>query len=275
MIHRGTRTLTAVLATSLTLLALSMMALPSHADSGSLGTIKAIEGGASSSSAAQPAVDIKGDTGSRHLNVNSSLVAGDHVLSGHDMTVTVALRDGSQIVLAADSEVSLDEVADRSSKRGTKLGLFAGMVHAQVQKIYSKAAPFVVTTGNCVMAVRGTEFVVDREASGRATLHTLEGTVAIARTMADLNSAKGSRLVKAGSTSAMNPGRKLPEAAKRFNPKTLDQYLATRAPRIAKVVVAHRETRIAQLHAAEVKREGLRKARSAYKPPKPKKVKAK
>ena len=240
-----------------------------HAGSAGLGEIKTIEGGGATT------VEIKGDAGTRSAAVGAPLLAGDHVVAGHDVTVTMALRDGSQIVLAADSEISVSEIADKTAKGGSRLNLISGMLHALVNKIYSKDQPFVVEAGNCVMGVRGTEFLVERESTGRATLHTLEGAVAIARTTTDLKSAKQAQLVKAGMSSAMNPGDKLPRSPKKFNPKTMYDALSTRAPAIGKVITANQNARVAAAHAAEEKAAPAKKAVAPFKPPKPKKVKAK
>ena len=248
-----------------------MLVSGAHADSGRLGEIKTIDSGG----AEIKTVEIKGDKGTRSAAVGEALVAGDHVVAGHDVTVTMALRDGSQIVLAGDSEISVSEVADKTARGGSKLSLISGMLHALVKKIYSKDEPFMVEAGNCVMGVRGTEFVVERESSGRATLHTLEGAVAIARTAADLRSPKQAQLVKAGLSSSMNPGDKRPQSPKKFNPKTLGEALSTRAPVIAKVVSVNQGARVAAAHAAAEKVAPAKKAVAPFKPPKPKKVKAK
>ncbi|MBI3556863.1 MAG: FecR domain-containing protein [Deltaproteobacteria bacterium] len=237
-----------------------------------IGRVSAVEG---SDGTGVMKVEIRGDAGTRRESAGGELRAGDHVLPGHELAVTLQLRDGSEIMLAPDSELSLDEVADRTAKGGSRLGLLRGLVHAIVNKIYTNEQPFMVSAGNCVMGVRGTEFVVDREDSGQSTLHTLTGSVAIARSAADLRASKAIRLVRAGSSSLMRPGLQLPRAPKKFNPKTLDDYLGGRASTVARVVLARRAARIAVKHAEEAKRRGPPKKKVTWKPPQPKRTKGK
>ena len=250
----------------------SLVIVLAFADTASVGKVTAIE---ATDGTLSTKVEIKGDKGTRQAAAGNELWAGDHVLAGHDASVTMQLRDGSEIVLGPDSEISVDEVADRTAKGGSKLGLLRGLVHAIVNKIYSREQPFMIQAGNCVMGVRGTEFVADREESGQATLHTLVGSVAIARSAADLRASKATQLVREGSSSLMKPGMKLPGAPKKFNPKTLDDYLGKRAPTVARVLAARRATRIAAKHSEEAKTQGPQKKKVTWKPPRPKRTKGK
>ncbi|MBI3557832.1 MAG: FecR domain-containing protein [Deltaproteobacteria bacterium] len=242
-----------------------------HADSTSLGTLKTIDGGADGANAT---IEIKGDHGTRKGAAGEAILAGDHVVTGHDVTVTLALRDGSEIVVASDSEVSVSEVVAVATRGSSRLGLIRGMLHALVNKIYTTQEPFMIEAGNCAMGVRGTEFVVERGDNDHTTLHTLEGSVAIARTASELRSLQHAVLVKAGHSSAMSPGQKQPTPARAFNPKTLSQYLGTRAPSVAKVIEIHRVARQAAHKSAEDKVVAPKK-KAPYLPPKPKRVKAK
>lgn len=98
---------------------------------------------------------------------------GDTVRTGARASASLAFDDGSRVDLAANANFTLEETgAQRSS-----LKLNFGRLKAFVQKIASRR--FEVRTPTAVCSVRGTEFQVDVENSGRTTVNLYAGLLGV------------------------------------------------------------------------------------------------
>src|SRR5579871_5557290 len=161
---------------------------------------------------------------------------GDHVLTGKDQTVAIVLNDGSEIVVGPSSEFLVDKAYDEHA-RTTSLALAYGLIHSLVKKIYSAATPFVVETPSAVMGVRGTEFVVEQDpGTSEASVHTLEGSVAMGSNLQSLSNPSQSTMVAAGQASSIRRGMARPTPPQHFERQQYFNQLAQRHPRFVRHV---------------------------------------
>lgn len=118
------------------------------------------------------------ETAKKGLNVN----VGDTLETRADGKVKVRLKDDSEMIVAANSRVTVQNVAvDRAkSKRNITLDLVMGKVRNRVNKKFETENVYTVKTRTAVAGVRGTDFVASfqpREAEWVSEVRTFEGMV--------------------------------------------------------------------------------------------------
>jgi hypothetical protein len=130
-------------------------------------------------------VSVEGPTESSggKLVAGSVIAEGQEIKTGDNGFVTVKLADGSTLVVQSKSTVKL-EIARTIASTDiplTRATLASGRVEAKVQKRVDGAGRFEVTTPTSNMGVRGTEFRVSSDESGKASRsEVLEGVVNVA-----------------------------------------------------------------------------------------------
>jgi hypothetical protein len=195
------------------------------------------------------AVEIKGAQGSRKGSSNAPLFIGDHVVTDAKQSVTVKLRDESELTIAPSSDVMMGEYVSQDNKHSPSIGLVMGMLRALVKKVAAGENPLMVRTPSTVMGVRGTDFVVEHDGEGQTTLHTIDGKVALGKAGADLDAPGAAHTIGAGEMSFFKKGMEAPEPPAKFNMKTLSDHLTQRCPVMAHKVAEHHEEMVRKAHA--------------------------
>jgi len=118
------------------------------------------------------------ETAKKGLNVN----VGDTLETRADGKVKVRLKDESEMIVAAGSRVTIQNVAvDREkSKRNITLDLVMGRVRNRVNKKFDTENVYTVKTRTAVAGVRGTDFVASfqpGETEWVSEVRTFEGMV--------------------------------------------------------------------------------------------------
>ncbi len=202
------------------------------------GKIASIEGPADTTT-----IDIRNGQALTTAAAGDTIYVGDHILTPSTLSVSVTLADESEVVIGPDSDFMVKQTGTELEPT-THLQMLYGMLHAVVKKIYTDEHPFLVETPTSVMGVRGTEFVVELDkATGDSTVHTLEGSVAMARSRSDFRNPANYAEVSAGNMTAMKKGMALPPPAKPFQRQALFQRLSQRAPHFTKHIEARRVLR--------------------------------
>ena len=111
----------------------------------------------------------------------TTLHLGDKIETSAGGRVKVQLKDMSEIVVAANTQLRLDQVTvDRaSSKRQVMLNLLKGKVRSKVNGAYNDDNYFRVKTKAAVAGVRGTEFITSFEKGDQwvSEVRTISGIV--------------------------------------------------------------------------------------------------
>ena len=209
--------------------------------------------------------------GARSVSNNGQIYAGDKIKTEEKQTVMIKLNDGSEITIAANSEMTINKYALAPAENSAEIELKKGMVYSVVRKnVYSEKRPFIIRTQSASMGVRGTEFVVENTEAGVTSLHTLKGSVAIAKSVQELSQPKAALLVEAGKMSTASPKAVNPTEPKVFNLKTFSGYLAAKAPELSRSVEHQQKSdRVNHETAAEKKNEAKKKPKDATPPKKP------
>lgn len=106
------------------------------------------------------------------LKVNHRIKTGFIVKSSPSGTAKFTLPDGSTIALASDSEVSLEELAFKDSKRTAEIYLSQGELLFNIKKLATKTTHVEFTTPTATAAIRGTKGAVST--NGKSSLAYLE-----------------------------------------------------------------------------------------------------
>jgi len=134
---------------------------------------------------------VSGDVreGGRGISRGQTLPEGSRIETGSDGSVTLLLADGSLVTLQKLSMLTLNEmrqVTGTESAHATQFKLDSGRLQTRV-KPHGNVGRFEIVTPVAVSAVRGTEFRDSFEPeSGNATTETLEGSVAVSGSGADV-----------------------------------------------------------------------------------------
>jgi hypothetical protein len=107
---------------------------------------------------------------------------GDTFETKADGKVKIRLNDGSEMIVAANSRVTIENVSvdEVSGKRKIILDLLRGKVRSRVKKKYDTENTFTVKTRTAVAGVRGTDFVASFEPGENewvSEIRTFEGMV--------------------------------------------------------------------------------------------------
>ena len=176
-----------------------------------------------------PQVQVVSKNVSRKETSKGSVFPGDQIRTASDQSVLLTLTDESNVTLSRYVDSPTDHVAE--------IDMGHGMLYTVVSKgVYTDKKPFTIRTPSAAMGVRGTEFVVENSEKGEVTLHTLEGSVAIGKTPADLVRPGAVQLVSAGNMSSANSSPSRPSAPAHFDQKIFMKYVGVKSPGVAKQI---------------------------------------
>ncbi len=120
------------------------------------------------------------------LVVGSPLGEGAGIKTGENGFVTLRLADGSTLVVQSKSQVRLDVARTLANSGGvplTRVGLTGGRVEADVAKRSGAVGRFEISTPAANLGVRGTQFRVSTDGSGKSARgEVVEGVVNVAAT---------------------------------------------------------------------------------------------
>jgi hypothetical protein len=112
------------------------------------------------------------------VDIGDRLPAGTRIFSGSNSWAELVFPPSHIVKVAADSEFVVN-IAQGNGKK-TALSVDAGRMRLLVSRLTDKDE-FTVSTSNAVMAVRGTDFVVDVSGSATTQLVVLDGRVGVAK----------------------------------------------------------------------------------------------
>lgn len=110
-----------------------------------------------------------------------SLQTGDTLLTGPDGAASLEFRDGSRVLLQADSELRMDTLSAYGPTRfaDTRIRLQQGRAESQVTSRTGAGPRYEISTPAAASAVRGTRYRIGMDpAVATARTEVLEGTVA-------------------------------------------------------------------------------------------------
>lgn len=141
-----------------------------------------------------------------------SLKPGDHVQTGLNERAYVTLPDGSVIELNSNSSFEVP-----GSTHPQEYTTLSGQIHFFFEKLKNKLnPPLVIRNNNAVVAVRGTEFIVDTKAD-QATVQVFEGSVSV-------SDAKGKKSVSVIAGQQVTAGGKGPGKVTKLDESKLDHW---------------------------------------------------
>ena len=198
--------------------------------------------GQATTSATTP-ISIQGPQ-ARTFNSSGPVYKGDVINSASGQTIKVTFTDQSEIWIAPQTNFSIQEFKVTPAKREALFHVEVGSVRALVQRRSSEKVNVIIHTRSATMGVRGTEFFVQTDKNQKTSLYTLDGSVAIAKSVKALNDAKSTRLVEKGKYSSCTVAQLLPSASKKYNPKELKEKLQSISPEIASSVKEKHDARV-------------------------------
>lgn len=118
---------------------------------------------------------------------------GEKVKTNEKCTATVLYPNGSKVVIATDSEFTIEEQVEGVQWNKLQKGMVRGLIKKSPVPLPDPSKPrFLIRTKAAVLGVRGTEFIMGMNpTTGSAEIHTLEGTVDVAKDPVSLLSGKG------------------------------------------------------------------------------------
>jgi hypothetical protein len=110
-----------------------------------------------------------------------AVLRGDSLRTGKESLARLLMRDNSLLTLGADTQLTLSEyrVAAARERRQARLKVLIGRLWARVTSVTGTEGAYQIETGNAVAGVRGTELVVDVDASGLTQVTVISGEVGI------------------------------------------------------------------------------------------------
>jgi hypothetical protein len=133
------------------------------------------------------------------------LTPGDRVDTRGGGRVVIELSDGSMVVVSPESVVTLKDFRAASSLREL-FEISVGLVRVKINHFGGKPNPYRMNSPTASIAVRGTEFTIDVDASGATQVTVIEGAVEVT----SLADPARSVLLQAGQSFRMIAGNLLP-----------------------------------------------------------------
>jgi hypothetical protein len=169
---------------------------------------------------------VAADGAKSELEVGDALGVGERIATGEGAWVDLRLCDGSGLRIGEHSKLAFEEAArPEEGYVGWAFELIKGSVLAVVQgEEKSERVKMRVRTPSAALGVRGTEFLVETDATEGTSLHTTEGEVLMgpASDFGKLASLRGRELgkqfqsVARESMSRIAKGEARPRAARKF-----------------------------------------------------------
>ena len=112
------------------------------------------------------------------LTAGYILNPGDRIDTRGGGRVVIDLSDGSMVVVAPESVVTLKDYRAAGSLREL-FGITLGMVRVKINHVAGKPNPYRMNSPTASIAVRGTEFSIDVDAEGATQVMVYEGAVEV------------------------------------------------------------------------------------------------
>lgn len=213
-------------------------------------------------------LQITGPAGVRNVAAQDSVFEREVIHTQSNQSATIHLLEGTVLILGPSTELSLDAVS-HSSETPIVVSLPSGSMYSEVPPVASKnEMRFKVRCRSAVMGVRGTVFVAENLLDGTSTLHTLDGSVGIAKTPEELSKPGGFHTVGSGEM-ASAPEKGPVTSPRKFNRKTYLQELSRRSPQFHRHVVhqikVRRARRRAELRSDPQHQDEVEKRRQKHK----------
>ncbi len=112
------------------------------------------------------------------LTAGSTLNPGDRIDTRGGGRVVIGLSDGSIVVVAPESIVTLKDYRAAASLREL-FGIALGMVRVRINHFAGKPNPYRMNSPTASIAVRGTEFSIEVDAEGTTQVVVFEGAVEV------------------------------------------------------------------------------------------------
>lgn len=123
------------------------------------------------------------------------LQAGDRLTVGANSAARIVFADGSHVTLSSGADAEIAKPAAGANGVVLRQGNVSAAIAKPAAGAPAGNLKFFVKTNAAVMGVRGTQFVADHSAAdNRTDVHTLEGTVDVAKNDDDLHAGKALRL---------------------------------------------------------------------------------
>jgi hypothetical protein len=153
------------------------------------------------------------------------------VKTGPRASAKIRYPDGSKLLIGRATEMEIQESANGAQFNQLNQGEVRGIIRKP--KVLLKDGPprFIIRSKAAVMGVRGTDFVFTLDEEAKASqVHTLEGTVEVAKDEPTLMAGKGTPVTQDQMVSADAQGVRVPTS---FDRKLYDQVLQTAQPEFA------------------------------------------
>jgi hypothetical protein len=112
---------------------------------------------------------------SRELFAGDLIEEGDVIESGDDSYVRLMMKDGSILDLGANARLVIRKYSGKKPARKVSLKLWVGRLWARVIETVGGDDDYVLSGGNAVVGIRGTELVLEARADGSADVLLLHG----------------------------------------------------------------------------------------------------
>lgn len=171
---------------------------------------------------------------------------GDKLFTVAHQYFKAKLNDRTIMTVGPSTQIEIRNWSKRNSDKKLirEIYLKNGIVWFQVNKVYSQTEPFLLSTDQGVVAVRGTQFIVETGEGGHlissrilksdtyqderneTEVHTLEGEVFFAKTIEQLWSKDERVIINAGKTSLIRSNMSKPQPAVIFDLPLFQKYFA-------------------------------------------------
>jgi hypothetical protein len=169
------------------------------------------------------------------VSMNQAILPEDAIVTPQGTSITAELKDGSVITVGPESEVKIRALKMPPEARYGAVEVPTGLAHFIINPVYSAKTPFYIRTPSATMGVRGTEFIVEQSSFKGTSLHTLSGSVALAKTWKELSTPSGV-LVSKGHASSLSATGSGPEEPRVFNQKSYFENLSATHPVLMKQI---------------------------------------
>jgi hypothetical protein len=125
-------------------------------------------------------VEITGADGTLAGADGMTLDAGTRVKTGADSSALLTFFDGSTLEIKPDTEIEIQQLESGEGKAVTiVMKQWVGRTWSTVVKMADKGSRYEIDTPSAVALVRGTQFLVDVDETGRTVEHTMRGLVSV------------------------------------------------------------------------------------------------
>jgi hypothetical protein len=192
-------------------------------------------------------VQIISETGSarsvRSIADKGSVFLGDKITTGKQ-SASITLYEKSEIDLGPSTTLHVTQLIKSPVFPKADIGVDQGIVYFKVAKSPSDRRAFKVHTNSAALAVKGTEFIVQTSSPSLTTVHTFEGSVAIAKTMADFEDPEKFEMVEPNHFSSASLSTKKPAKPVKFSRSEYATHLLIEAPDLVPRIDALNESHL-------------------------------